>query len=112
MGRNAGTVFINRNSRKDRFEPIKKAVTAACSKAKTLSFFPKYTHLNGEAVLPFKAALYQARPSTAAQPSKHRPALLRPPRPAHHTAPSYAGKHELIPLAVAHLRRYPKSMCA
>lgn len=59
MGRNAGTVFINRNSRKD-VEPINQAITAALKNGRNVSFFPEAKTSSGMNVLPFKAALFQS----------------------------------------------------
>lgn len=59
MGKNAGTVFINRNSRRD-IEPINQAITAALSTGQNVSFFPEARTSSGKEVLPFKAALFQA----------------------------------------------------
>lgn len=59
MGRNAGTVFINRNSRKD-VEPINQAITAALKNGQNVSFFPEAKTSSGMDVLPFKAALFQS----------------------------------------------------
>lgn len=59
MGRNAGTVFINRNSRKD-VEPINQAIAAALRNGQNVSFFPEAKTSSGLEVLPFKAALFQS----------------------------------------------------
>ncbi len=59
MGRNAGTVFINRNSRKD-VEPINQAIAAALKAGQNVSFFPEAKTSSGLDVLPFKAALFQS----------------------------------------------------
>ncbi|MDO1510248.1 MULTISPECIES: 1-acylglycerol-3-phosphate O-acyltransferase [unclassified Neisseria] len=59
MGRNAGTVFINRNSRKD-VEPINQAIAAALKSGQNVSFFPEAKTSSGTDVLPFKAALFQS----------------------------------------------------
>lgn len=59
MGRNAGTVFINRNSRKD-VEPINQAIAAALKNGQNVSFFPEAKTSSGLEVLPFKAALFQS----------------------------------------------------
>ncbi|OSI21269.1 1-acylglycerol-3-phosphate O-acyltransferase [Neisseria dumasiana] len=59
MGRNAGTVFINRNSRKD-VEPINQAIAAALKNGQNVSFFPEAKTSSGMDVLPFKAALFQS----------------------------------------------------
>lgn len=59
MGRNAGTVFINRNSRKD-VEPINQAITSALKAGRNVSFFPEAKTSSGLDVLPFKAALFQS----------------------------------------------------
>lgn len=59
MGKNAGTVFINRNSRRD-IEPINQAVSAALRSGQNVSFFPEARTSLGESILPFKAALFQS----------------------------------------------------
>ncbi|STZ76524.1 1-acylglycerol-3-phosphate O-acyltransferase [Bergeriella denitrificans] len=59
MGRNAGTVFINRDSRRD-IEPINQAMSEALRAGKNVSFFPEARTSSGEGVLPFKAALFQS----------------------------------------------------
>lgn len=59
MGRNAGTVFINRDSRRD-IEPAKQAVNDALQQGLSVSFFPEARTSLGIDVLPFKAALFQA----------------------------------------------------
>lgn len=59
MGKNAGTVFINRNSRRD-IEPINQAVGAALKSGQNVSFFPEARTSSGRGVLPFKAALFQS----------------------------------------------------
>ncbi|WP_416192684.1 1-acylglycerol-3-phosphate O-acyltransferase [Neisseria sp. CCUG12390] len=59
MGRNAGTVFINRNSRRD-IEPINQAVGAALKAGQNVSFFPEARTSSGQGILPFKAALFQS----------------------------------------------------
>lgn len=59
MGKNAGTVFINRNSRRD-IEPINQAVGAALRSGQNVSFFPEARTSSGKEVLPFKAALFQS----------------------------------------------------
>lgn len=59
MGRNAGTVFINRNSRRD-IEPINQAVAEALGQGKNVSFYPEAKTSYGRGVLPFKAALFQS----------------------------------------------------
>ncbi|UOO87175.1 1-acylglycerol-3-phosphate O-acyltransferase [Neisseria arctica] len=59
MGRNAGTVFINRDSRRD-IEPAKQAVNDALRHGLNVSFFPEARTSLGIDVLPFKAALFQA----------------------------------------------------
>lgn len=59
MGKNAGTVFINRNSRRD-IEPINQAVSAALRNGQNVSFFPEARTSSGRGILPFKAALFQA----------------------------------------------------
>lgn len=59
MGKNAGTVFINRNSRRD-IEPINQAVVAALGQGKNVSFYPEAKTSYGRGVLPFKAALFQS----------------------------------------------------
>ena len=94
MGRNAGTVFINRNSRKD-IEPINKAVTAALQQGQNVSFFPEARTSNGEAVLPFKAALYQAAIDSG---SAIQSIALRyyDHQGRRTTAPSYAGSMNLF----------------
>ena len=43
MGKNAGTVFINRNSRRD-VEPINQAICAALKAGQNVSFFPRGAH--------------------------------------------------------------------
>lgn len=59
MGKKAGTVFINRNSRRD-IEPINQAVGAALRSGQNVSFFPEARTSSGKEVLPFKAALFQS----------------------------------------------------
>lgn len=59
MGQNAGTVFINRSSRRD-IEPINHAISLALSAGQNVSFFPEARTSSGESVLPFKAALFQS----------------------------------------------------
>lgn len=59
MGKNAGTVFINRNSRRD-IEPINQAIGAALRSGQNVSFFPEARTSSGKEVLPFKAALFQS----------------------------------------------------
>ncbi|MCS4533207.1 1-acylglycerol-3-phosphate O-acyltransferase [Neisseria montereyensis] len=59
MGRNAGTVFINRNSRKD-VEPINQAISEALRNGLNVSFFPEARTSPGLDTLPFKAALFQS----------------------------------------------------
>ncbi|QEY23331.1 1-acylglycerol-3-phosphate O-acyltransferase [Neisseria animalis] len=59
MGKNAGTVFINRESRRD-IEPINQAMGAALRSGRNVSFFPEARTSSGENVLPFKAALFQS----------------------------------------------------
>ncbi|WP_373740903.1 1-acylglycerol-3-phosphate O-acyltransferase [Neisseria sp.] len=59
MGKNAGTVFINRNSRRD-VEPINLAVGEALKSGKNVSFFPEAKTSPGLDILPFKAALFQS----------------------------------------------------
>ena len=59
MGKNAGTVFINRNSRRD-VEPINQAICTALKAGQNVSFFPEARTSSGLDVLPFKAALFQS----------------------------------------------------
>lgn len=59
MGANAGTVFINRNSRRD-IEPINQAIGAALETGQNVSFFPEARTSSGLDILPFKAALFQS----------------------------------------------------
>ena len=59
MGKNAGTVFINRNSRRD-VEPINQAICAALKAGQNVSFFPEARTSSGLGILPFKAALFQS----------------------------------------------------
>ena len=60
MGKNAGTVFINRNSRRD-IEPINQAICAALKAGQNVSFFfPEARTSSGLGILPFKAALFQS----------------------------------------------------
>lgn len=59
MGQNAGTVFINRNSRRD-IEPINQAICAALKSGQNVSFFPEARTSSGLDILPFKAALFQS----------------------------------------------------
>ena len=59
MGKNAGTVFINRNSRRD-IEPINQAICEALKAGENVSFFPEARTSSGLDVLPFKAALFQS----------------------------------------------------
>ncbi|HGM0542206.1 TPA: 1-acylglycerol-3-phosphate O-acyltransferase, partial [Neisseria gonorrhoeae] len=56
MGQNAGTVFINRNSRRD-IEPINRAVCETLQRGQNVSFFPEARTSSGLGLLPFKAAL-------------------------------------------------------
>ena len=59
MGRNAGTVFINRNARKE-IGPTNTAIAEALKQGRNVSFFPEAKTTSGEDVIPFKAALFQA----------------------------------------------------
>ncbi|QOG53644.1 1-acyl-sn-glycerol-3-phosphate acyltransferase [Neisseria gonorrhoeae] len=59
MGQNAGTVFINRNSRRD-IEPINRAVCETLQRGQNVSFFPEARTSSGLGLLPFKAALFQS----------------------------------------------------
>lgn len=59
MGKNAGTVFIKRNSRRD-IEPINQAICAALKAGQNVSFFPEARTSSGLGILPFKAALFQS----------------------------------------------------
>lgn len=59
MGTNAGTVFINRNTRKD-IAPINAAITEALNHGRNVSFFPEAQTSLGLSLLPFKAALFQS----------------------------------------------------
>ena len=59
MGQNAGTVFINRNSRRD-VEPINQAICAALKAGQNVSFFPEARTSLGLDILSFKAALFQS----------------------------------------------------
>lgn len=59
MGQNAGTVFINRNSRRD-IEPINRAVCDTLLRGQNVSFFPEARTSLGLDILPFKAALFQS----------------------------------------------------
>lgn len=59
MGQNAGTVFINRNSRRD-IEPINRAVYETLQRGQNVSFFPEARTSSGLGLLPFKAALFQS----------------------------------------------------
>ncbi|MCF7520789.1 1-acylglycerol-3-phosphate O-acyltransferase [Neisseria sp. ZJ106] len=65
MGKQAGTVFINRNSRRD-IEPINQAIAAALKEGKNVSFFPEARTSSGRDILPFKAALFQSAIDTDA----------------------------------------------
>lgn len=56
---NAGTVFINRNDRKNT-EVIVKAMNQALAQQQSICFFPEARTSDGTSVLPFKAALFQA----------------------------------------------------
>lgn len=59
MGQNAGTVFINRNSRRD-IEPINRAICATLQRGQNVSFFPEARTSSGLELLPFKVALFQS----------------------------------------------------
>ncbi|UOO82597.1 1-acylglycerol-3-phosphate O-acyltransferase [Uruburuella testudinis] len=59
MGKNAGTVFINRNARKD-VGRTNAAISTALQQGMNVSFFPEAKTSLGIDVLPFKAALFQA----------------------------------------------------
>ncbi|HFC8517456.1 1-acylglycerol-3-phosphate O-acyltransferase [Neisseria weaveri] len=94
MGRNAGTIFINRNSRKD-VEPINQAITAALKNGQNVSFFPEAKTSSGETVLPFKAALFQSAIDASAPVQAV--ALRYYDCSGRRTAePSYAGKANLF----------------
>ena len=56
---NAGTVFINRENRKD-IDTTNQAIAQALKQGQSVSFFPEARTSLGETVLPFKAALFQA----------------------------------------------------
>lgn len=59
MIENAGTVFIDRNNRKD-IEPINATIAAHLQAGKNVCFFPEARTSLGNGVLPLKAALFQA----------------------------------------------------
>lgn len=59
MIENAGTVFIDRTSRKD-VEPINAAIVQRLRSGENVCFFPEARTSLGNAVLPLKAALFQA----------------------------------------------------
>lgn len=59
MGINAGTVFINRNARKE-IGPTNAAIAEALRQGRNVSFFPEAKTTLGIEVIPFKAALFQA----------------------------------------------------
>ncbi len=93
MGRNAGTVFINRNSRKD-IDPINAAISEALVQGQNVSFFPETKTTSGNSVLPFKAALFQAAINSCAPVQA---IALRYYDGEHRTvAPSYAGSINLL----------------
>lgn len=56
---NAGTVFINRNSRKDT-GPINEAIAATLAQGGSVCFFPEARTTLGNNIVPLKAALFQA----------------------------------------------------
>lgn len=56
---NAGTVFIDRNNRKD-IDPINAAIAQRLQKGDNVCFFPEARTSLGNGVLPLKAALFQA----------------------------------------------------
>ena len=94
MGRNVGTVFINRNSNRD-IDPINTAISKALQDGKNVSFFPEARTTSGNTVLPFKAALFQAAVNSAAPVQ---PIALRyySGTQQRTTAPSYVGNMNLI----------------
>ncbi|WP_314342315.1 1-acylglycerol-3-phosphate O-acyltransferase [Simonsiella muelleri] len=59
MIENAGTVFIDRTNRKD-IEPINAAIVERLQAGNDVCFFPEARTSLGNAVLPLKAALFQA----------------------------------------------------
>lgn len=94
MGYNAGTVFIDRTSKRD-VEPIKAAVAEALSEGRNVTFFPEAKTSLGEDVLPFKAALYQA--AIDSNSPIQSVALRYYDHKGHRTTtPSYAGKNGLF----------------
>lgn len=56
---NIGTVFINRNDRKD-IAPVNAAIGNALTHGRSVCFFPEARTSDGLGLLPFKAALFQA----------------------------------------------------
>lgn len=60
-----GTVFINRNSRQD-VAPVIHAIVNALTQQQSVTFFPEARTSDGQGVLPFKAALFQAAIDSAA----------------------------------------------
>lgn len=65
MIENAGTVFIDRSSRKD-IEPINRAMSERLQNHENVCFFPEAKTSLGNNVLPMKAALFQAAIDTQA----------------------------------------------
>lgn len=59
MIKNAGTVFIDRQNRKD-IEPINQAIAQTLQSGGNVCFFPEARTSLGNGVLPLKAALFQA----------------------------------------------------
>lgn len=59
MIENAGTVFINRQNRKD-IDPINQAIAQTLQSGGNVCFFPEARTSLGNGVLPLKAALFQA----------------------------------------------------
>ncbi|MDO5640200.1 MAG: 1-acylglycerol-3-phosphate O-acyltransferase [Neisseria sp.] len=94
MGTNAGTVFINRNARKE-IGPTNAAIADALTKGRNVSFFPEAKTTLGVEVIPFKAALFQAAIDSRAtiQPMSLRYYDQNGKRT---TVPSYAGSMNLF----------------
>lgn len=59
MALRAGTVFINRDARSD-ITPVNHAIAQALTQGQRVAFFPEARTSDGQDVLPFKAALFQA----------------------------------------------------
>lgn len=60
---NIGTVFINRNDRKD-IAPVNAAIGTALTGGRSVCFFPEAKTSDGLGLLPFKAALFQSAVDT------------------------------------------------